>query len=131
MNHRIMYLRDNDNNPVGCLAYRTVTPRGNRETIAFGLSFLNAEIDSANRKAARRVAEGRLALALTEETRANQQGRWGQVVCIGRNVNEKVANLLSQLSSHDHSLHRNPEKDSEMKVRLAAQIGRLKRVKVA
>lgn len=131
MNHRIMYIRDNNNNPVGCLAYRSVTPRGNRETMAFGLSFLNAEIDSANRKAARRVAEGRLALALAEETRTNQQGRWGQAVCVGTNVNEKVANLLSQLSSHDHSLHRNPEKDAEMKIRLAAQVGRLKQVKAA
>lgn len=131
MNHRIMYLRDSDNNPVGCLAYRTITPRGNRETIAFGLSFLNSEVDSANRKAARRVAEGRLALALTEETRTNQQGRWGQVICVGTNVNEKVASLLSQLSSDRHSLHRNSEKDAEMKLRLAVQIGRLNRAKVA
>lgn len=56
MSHRIMFLRDSNNQPVGCLAI-SIAKSG--EVISYGLSVLHPT-DKFNRCVARQLAIGRL-----------------------------------------------------------------------
>ena len=55
-NRRIMYLRDENSNPVGCVA---ISLSKNRDTIRYQMSVLNP-VDKFERSLARHIALGRL-----------------------------------------------------------------------
>lgn len=101
MNTRIVYLRDFSRTPVGCVAYCDLKDG----RFAYGVSFLNEEMDKVEKQRARKVAEGRLAIAVSGINRDNCQGRFGAFAVGSGNINDKVSNLLTAISKE--VLHRN------------------------
>ena len=89
--------------PVGCLAYRDM---GN-DTFAYGLSFLNSEVDAVTKEAARNVAQSRLKMACAGVHRKRCQGRFGLFLASGNSLREKVAGLIHEVSLKE--LHGRPQ----------------------
>jgi hypothetical protein len=109
---RLVYLRDSNKVPVGCVAYRDLEPN----VFAYGVSFRNSEADLAWKEGARHVACGRLRLAEILAERKNCQGRFGTIEVRGNSLNEKVADLLQKIATK--TLHGKSEVRERMVVDL-------------
>lgn len=92
---RLVYLRDENKVPVGCVAYLDLEP----SVFAYGVSFLNSEADVALKESARHIARERLKLAVIPVERKNCQGRFGTVEVRGNLLNEKVADLMEKIAA--------------------------------
>jgi hypothetical protein len=57
MNHRIMFLRDRKDQPVGCVAIKVI--KSDKPLVVYGVSTLNPQ-DNFNRAVARQLALGRI-----------------------------------------------------------------------
>jgi hypothetical protein len=109
---RLVYLRDGNKTPVGCVAYMDLEPN----VFTYGVAFLNSEADVSLKEAARHVARERLKLALIPVERKHCQGRFGSLQVSGDSLNQKVSDLLEQIARQP--LHGK----NEVRVRMVADL---------
>jgi len=122
---RLVYLRDENKVPVGCLAYSDVKPN----VFTYDVSFLNSEADTVSKEAARHVAVERLLLAQISVKRKHCQGRFGTIDVRGKSLNEKVADCLEKVAANP--LHGNADVRARMVRDLLATAHNLRKQKTA
>ena len=106
--------------PVGCLAYKD----SGDDNFAFGLSFLNSEVDSVSRAEARKIATERLKIALSGKERKMSQGRFGTVKVSGDSLNKKLYSLIKTIVN-DSSIHNRASISDRVKYQLTAVSAKL------